>query len=654
MPEPSVSAAAPSARAADELDRLLAAGAIGPLDREFARLLGRLTRAPRDGLLAAALASRQIGLGHVCLPLARFEGLRRRLLADGEHGPAVWTPAGAEWIGRLRAWSAVGVPGEYRPLVLDAAGRLYLYRYWRYETELAARLVALARTPVAIDPSALAPQLDRLFPAAAAGGTQPDDQRLACANAALSRLALISGGPGTGKTTTLARLLALLIIGAGNTLRIRLAAPTGKAAARMLEALRGARDALDAQLDHAQRAALPTEAATLHRLLGVRPDSAARFRHDAEHPLALDVLVVDEVSMVDLPLLAKTVAALPAHARLILLGDRDQLASVEAGAVLGELGAQAGPPSPARAAQLAAASGMTVEADPGPLPPLRDCVALLRHSYRFAGDSGIGALAQAVNRGDTDAALARLAAGGADLEWLADDAGAPVLAAALAGYAGYWALLRAGQATPLHLDALHAEFGRFRVLAGTRSGPLGVETLNGRLEAHARRAAGVPDAALWYPGRPVMVLRNDYGLNLYNGDIGIAAPVADGSHSVHVHFPRPDGGYRALPVARLPEHEPVFAMTVHKSQGSEFDAVLLVAPPADSPLATRELLYTGITRTRRRLVLAAGPAAIAVACARRVERDSGLVDRLAEAAAGTLPPTRGSAPGPRMGEAEDD
>ncbi|HMX54704.1 MAG TPA: AAA family ATPase, partial [Plasticicumulans sp.] len=231
----------PRARVDDELDRLLAAGAIGPLDREFARLLQRLVRGQgsRAGLLAAALASRQIGLGHVCLPLTGFEGFRRRLLAEDEQGPAIWAPAAAEWIERLRRWPAVGSPGEFRPLVLDADGRLYLYRYWRYETGLAARLVELAQAPVRVDEPRLRQGLDRLFPQAAADAAGPDLQRLACANAALSRLALICGGPGTGKTTTLAKLLALLLMHDGDSLRIRLAAPTGKAAARMLEALRG-------------------------------------------------------------------------------------------------------------------------------------------------------------------------------------------------------------------------------------------------------------------------------------------------------------------------------------------------------------------------------------------------------------------------------
>ena len=634
----------PRARVDDELDRLLAAGAIGPLDREFARLLQRLVRGQgsRAGLLAAALASRQIGLGHVCLPLTGFEGFRRRLLAEDEQGPAIWAPAAAEWIERLRRWPAVGSPGEFRPLVLDADGRLYLYRYWRYETGLAARLVELAQAPVRVDEPRLRQGLDRLFPQAAADAAGPDLQRLACANAALSRLALICGGPGTGKTTTLAKLLALLLMHDDDSLRIRLAAPTGKAAARMLEALRGARDRLAGQLEPALLAALPTDASTLHRLLGVRPDSTARFRHDAGHPLALDVLVIDEVSMVDLPLLAKTVAALPAHARLILLGDQDQLASVEAGAVLGELGAQAGAPSPQRAAQLAAISGCTIEADPEPLlPPLRDCVALLRRSYRFSGASGIGALARAVNAGDAGAALAQLEAGAEDLQWSQATAIEAVIERARSGYRSYLQLLGTAAAAQ-DPQALHAAFARFRVLGGLRSGALGVETLNARLEREARRAAGRPDTALWYPGRPVMVLRNDYGLNLYNGDIGIATVDAEGT--LAVQFPRPEGGFRALPVARLPEHEPVFAMTVHKSQGSEYDEVLLVAPPADSPLATRELLYTGLTRARAQLGIVASAEAVQVACSRRVARDSGLAGRLAEAAAGTLVQPPGVSP----------
>ncbi|TCO79703.1 DNA helicase/exodeoxyribonuclease V alpha subunit [Plasticicumulans lactativorans] len=613
----------PAAAAGDELQRLFDAGVLSELDLGFARLLVRLGGGGPALALAAALASRAVGEGHACLDLANPGPRGRLLLPAAADAPALWAPEPAAWRAALAASPAVGAPGgEPAPLLLDAAGRLYLYRYWAYEGALAAGLRRLAAQPVDVDAARLRADLARLFPADPAAA----DQRRAAAVAVLSRFAVISGGPGTGKTTTLARVLAALVGQHGPGLRVRLAAPTGKAAARMEEALRAATAQLAAQGEAAATlAALPQTASTLHRLLGVRPGSV-RFRHGPDAPLALDLLVIDEVSMVDLPLMAKTVAALPAQARLLLLGDRDQLASVEAGSVLADIAAQAGPPPAAFAARLGAVLGEPVAAAAATTAPLAESIALLRHSFRFDARAGIGRLAAAVNTGAAADALALLeGAAAADLGWLPDGDVEAVVDAALAGYRGYLDAVRAG-APP---ETLFAAFAGFQVLCAQRHGALGAQGLNARIEARARRALGLPDTP-WYPGRPLLVTRNDYTLGLYNGDVGIAVATADGA--LRVHFPAAGDGAapRDLPLARLPEHEPVFAMTVHKSQGSEFDRVLLVLPEADSPVLSRELLYTGITRARRHVHLAATAETLARAVARPVRRASGLAARLAD------------------------
>lgn len=593
------------------LCRLFAAGRIDALDLEFARMIGRQCRSTRwDWLLAAALASHAPALGHVCEPLA---GPRRLLLGADERGEALWTPQAAGWLQRLRDCPALGRPGELKPLLLDASGRLYLYRYWLAERTLAERLLALAAQPVAVDEARLAADLATLFPGAAAD----DGQLRAAATAALSALALITGGPGTGKTTTLASVLAALLRQGEPPPRIALAAPTGKAAARMGEALDQRRPAIAAAFGADFAAQLPTTAMTLHRLLGLRPDGSAR--HDAATPLDCDVLVIDEASMVDLTLMSRTLAALPPRARLILLGDRHQLASVDAGAVLGDLGAQAGPPSPAFAERLRRVTGAApTAAEAG--SALRDGIAELSVSHRFGADSGIGRLARAINAGDADAALASLEAGLDDLAWQPAAGSEAAVARALAGYEAYLQALAAGADAP----ALAAAFAGFRLLAATRHGPLGVETLNARIEARIRQRLRCGEV-LWYPGRAVMVTRNDYTLGLFNGDVGIAVGSEQG---LRVAFVGADGHCRTLPVPRLPEHEPVFAMTVHKAQGSEFECVLLVLA-ASEQATSRELFYTGVTRARRQLELLAEREALQQAVQTVKPRASGLADRLA-------------------------
>jgi len=598
---------------------------LGPLERAFVASLQRLEpQTPEAVLLAAALCCEALASGDVCLPLRRLAGRRPWPEID------LVLPALEAWRAQLEASPLVSGPGAYAPLILDGE-RLYLARYQAYEQQLAERLLARASDAPEVDEACLVESLARLF---AFNRQTPDWQRLAAAQAVRRRLAVISGGPGTGKTTTVVRLLAALLEQPGGAnLAIGLAAPTGKAAARMAEAIRNAK----AQLPVAEaiRAALPDEARTLHRLLGSRGDSP-RVRHDATNPLPLDVLVVDEASMVDLALMAKLVEALPPRARLILLGDKDQLAAVEAGAVFAELCEGRG--FDARAA--ADLERLTSQAVPiqAPRSRLGDAVVLLTHSHRFAGDSGIGELARRINAGDAPGTLALLREGAAELLWNAEPSAAALVERLEQGYAAYLQAAREGDPA-----AAFAVFNGFRALTAQREGAFGVAGLNEALEARFKRRLGVASRERWYPGRAIMVRQNDYALGLFNGDIGLCLPSGDG---LRVFF-EGEQGFRGFAPARLPSHDSAFAMTVHKSQGSEFSEVLLALPEQPSPLLTRALLYTGITRARQRVELWALPARLAEAVNARAERASGLAERLA-APAPTAPAVAAPADGDQL------
>jgi len=444
----------------------------------------------------------------------------------------------------------------------------------------------------------------------------------------MRRLTVVSGGPGTGKTTAAAALIACLLELDPGT-RIVLAAPTGKAAARMREALAArARD-----LPESVRARLPAEAHTVHRLLGVTP-TPGRFRHHADNPLALDLLVVDEASMLDLALAAALVDALPAHARLVLLGDKDQLAAVEAGAVFADLSA-GWRFTPATAARVAALTGAPVDAltqgsgadAPAALP---DCVVWLTESHRFRADSGIGRLARDINAGEGAAALDWLrAAADPAATWMEDAAEAPAaatLAALESGYAAYFAALRespASETPEARAARVFKAFDRFRVLVAIHDGPRGLDAINALLTRRARAALGVDaETGAFWPGRPVIVTRNDPITKLFNGDIGLVLPDPDGAP--RVWFPAADATHRALPPRRLPEHDTAFALTVHKSQGSEFAEVFFLLPAKAVKVLSRELLYTAVTRAAQKVTIAGGSEVFAAGCGERSERFSGL------------------------------
>jgi exodeoxyribonuclease V alpha subunit len=565
-------------------------------------------------MLAAALLSRDAGEGHVCLPLAR-------LTADNK------TPApllacfalldeAPDWQAILMRSPAVSDGAEPTPLILIGE-RLYLNRLWRYE-QAVARFFSEANQPLTCDEAEMQRTLNDLFIVDEAVNWQ----KVAAAVALTRRISVISGGPGTGKTTTVARLLAALIQMSGEArCRIRLAAPTGKAAARLTESLGGAVQKLP--LTEAQRKLFPTEASTLHRLLGAQPGSQ-RLRYHAGNPLHLDVLVVDEASMIDLTMMSRLIDALPVHARVIFLGDRDQLASVEAGAVLGDICTWASAGFTAqRAQELAALTGCQLEGNASPVAgALRDSLCLLQKSYRFGSDSGIGQLAAAVNRGDRQALRSVFDGRFSDIEKKPLQSGEEYLSMlddALEGYQHFLQAVRQ-QASP---EAVIAAFGEYQLLCALREGPFGVTGLNERLEqvlAQKRQIARQPHSR-WYEGRPVMISRNDSALGLFNGDIGIALDRGEG---LRVWFQMPDGSVKSVQPSRLPDHETAWAMTVHKSQGSEFDHAALILPVQMSPVVTRELVYTAITRARRRLSLYADESVLAQAVTTRTERRSGL------------------------------
>jgi exodeoxyribonuclease V alpha subunit len=685
------------------LDGWVEAGALRALDLAVTRFVAERGD-ERDAavLLAVALTSERNGHGHVCLDLsgalAQPEALLGRLRDDEEISPVV---RGAletrlqalrcpDWVERLAASSAVcdrlgGAPDDgVAPLVL--AGRperplLYLRRYWQYENRIRDGIAARLARPIAIDAGALRSQLDALFPAPTeVEAVTPDWQRIACALAARSAFAIITGGPGTGKTTTVLRLLALLqgLAAAAGTppLRVELAAPTGKAAARLSESLAGQVRGLPAEGIGSR--AMPTQVKTLHRLLGTIPGSR-HFRHQAANPLPADVIVVDEASMVDVEMMASLLEALRPEARLILLGDKDQLSSVEAGAVLGDLcrRAAAGHYRPETAAWLHAATGQMIPDAllDGAGTPLDQAIAALRRSYRFSEEGGIGALATLVNRptpaaargaGRLDAVQALFARDGSRagdglgtiaavrLDGTADTALAELVREGYGGPSGYLTVMR--EAAPLAtadqaaLDAwagqvLAAQKG-FQVLTPLRQGPWGVEGLNQRFieilsDARLLGTEVLPsDVAQrqWLAGRPVLVMRNDYGLGLMNGDIGVTLAVPAGSApdggagartALRVAFPSVDGGVRWVLPSRLQSVETVFAMTVHKSQGSEFHHTALILPDRPNPALTRELLYTAITRARSRFTLLySDDGVLAEALERRVQRISGLEELL--------------------------
>ncbi|GGG54948.1 RecBCD enzyme subunit RecD [Pseudohongiella nitratireducens] len=603
--------------------------------------------------LSVALVSLYAGQGHVCLDLARClkapEGI---LLSPVDSNPSLPeyqpNPAAllsglqlAEWVEALSLSSLSGLEEPGSPLVLNTTEPerplLYLRRMWQYEQDIITGISQrLSADNAAPDTTQILQVLNDLFPdnttTDTSANTSVDWQKIACAQSIRVPFSIITGGPGTGKTTTVVRLLAALtdLQEKGNPLRIKLAAPTGKAAVRLSDSINAQRSKL------ANAEAIPGRVTTIHQLLGPKAGSR-EFKYHAAHPLPADVVVIDEASMVDVEMMARLISALLPSCRLVLLGDKDQLASVEAGAVLGSLCQRAMQMHylPATAQWLYQATRQTIP-DAGLDQqgyPLDQAITMLRFSHRFGRIPGIGEVAIKVNHGDPSSLtcfdgrypeLTRLV--------VSRDSQDAVLARLVTdteqGFGYYLGVMQSGQ--PVSSDNRSPDqaeidhwaqqvldaYSRFQLLAVLRQGPTGVAGLNTRIEAHLASRhliqrlhldnTGQPSR--WYAGRPVMMTRNDYSLGLMNGDIGITLWYPATRHSparLSVAFPDPKRpqGVRWVSPNRLPQVDTVFAMTVHKSQGSEFAHTALILPGADNPVMTRELIYTAITRASRRFTL---------------------------------------------------
>ncbi len=585
------------------LDTLFNAGAITECDRRFAQFINRLGAGGSPYCaIAAALVSRASADGHACLELSLAPDQNPRL-------DAAECPPTSAWVDALRQSAAVGEPGDYRPLIIHK-NRLYLHRLWTAQQRLATNLRArlAARTPI---PQTAGTLLKRLFP-----DDEPVDWQCVAAFAALRQKAcVITGGPGSGKTTAIARILAAIQERESGS-RTLCAAPTGKAAQRMSEALAAAVASFGAPI--------PVEATTIHRLLGIIPRST-RFRHGPDNPVPADTVVIDEASMVDLPLMDRLCAALPATCRLLLVGDRNQLASVDVGSVLGDLC----PPdaaasfSPEFRQEITQATGMHLPRTSGKANALADGIVELKRGYRF--NQSIATVSSAVNQGDVDAALRCLESGApdADVVWTAvNQSGAMQARLAALTLEGFEPYVQAN--TPAAaLDA----FRQFRVLCALRTGATGVDAINQMVERALFRAGKLAPLERFYERRPIMITRNEYSLNLYNGDIGVIMRDQQGG-DMRAFFAGPGSALRAFAPSRLPPHETAFAMTIHKSQGSEHDRVLILLPDRDTPVLTRELLYTALTRARRRVWLWGSRETLTKCITRITERSSGLREAL--------------------------
>jgi len=588
------------------------------IDRHFADFIFQESGgAPTILKPVVSLLSNAVGDGNICLNLADIAGKEIRI--DGEE---VRLPKLEKLHKSLLETPVVGSPGEFRPLVLDRDGRLYLYRYWKYEQDLARVILDKATlTCDNIDEELLGKGMDRIFPGAAE--KDPDWQKVAALAALRKKFSIISGGPGTGKTSTVIKILALLLEQREvEPVRIALAAPTGKSAMRLKESIGLMKETLDC-VDSIKKL-IPHDVATIHRLLGPIGGSV-RFRYSDKNPLPYDVVIIDEASMVALPLMAKLAAALKQNARLILIGDRDQLASVEAGAVLGDMcgGGRQEMFSPEFGnlfATLACARIPT--ASPGErLPPLTDSLVILKKNYRFTADSGIGAVGRAVNAGQGKEAIAMLKGNVfPDIVWhnvpKLDGLKKAIIGAVVEGYSTYLAAGTAAESLRL--------FDTFRFLCALRQGPYGVAGINILIEEILAGKGLIDPQQRWYRGRPVLITVNDYNMKLFNGDVGIIFPDPEGSGNPRAFFPALDGGVRKVSPVRLPAHETAYAMTIHKSQGSEFDRIHMLLPGNDSAILTRELIYTGITRAKNRVDIWGNEDVFVTSVSRRIDRKSGL------------------------------
>ena len=665
------------------------AGWLRPLDSQLAAFVLRQdAQAAPQLLMATAMLAHLEGRGHTCLPLAVLHSAAQSVLAwpDAAHTAFSrwWAdhPAPlAQWrqalqcspvvrqVPALQTQPAADLFAQADALVDDDTGQplvlagsadaplLYLRRYWQHEQAVMHGVAQRASTQHLVDPAQVRQWLDRLFGPAdpsTPASAEPDWQRCACALALRAGLTVVTGGPGTGKTYTAARLLALLWAThpQPSHLKVALAAPTGKAAARLRQSIDQALAELGPRL--ASHIDLPTlaqtlgAASTVHALLGAQRHSRA-FRHHAQAPLDVDVLIVDETSMIHLELMAALLDALPPHARLVLLGDKDQLASVEAGSVLGDLCAHADTLRYNNATRdyLQASTGTALPAADVAGSAIDQQTVMLRQSRRFGTTIGAVALAVNAGRAHTEAgsgqpgAYALLHSSGA--ESAVTLMGAPVQPDAVArlaakgrvgasvSYADYLQLVQARPPGPQNIDehsdwavAVLRAFELFRILCAVHQGPWGDVAINTDVQRALAGSGLLKPVGEWFEGRPVMITRNDKALGVFNGDVGVTLrnPAGD---KLRVYFLDGDQ-LRSVPVSRLAHVDTAFAMTIHKSQGSEFAHTVVVLPDAGGDILTRELIYTGVTRARTHLTVVEPRAGLlGQAVAQRVLRSSGWV-----------------------------
>ena len=678
------------------LEILCQKGVIRQLDYQFARFIASQESGYPEAVgFAAGVLSSELAKGHICIE-PEPDKMVAALGLYGESAERLTTDLSRiDWPKILQESSCTGDTVSITPMIYDGE-RLYLHRYWHYEDGLAKKLLSLAEplTFSAEEVESLSSTLNHLFarnyhylyrtlkqaPTAnqvmrqqmvcdhldivrpgsldwegidtfLTDAKKPEDlsgldrfiprqvclnwQKVAAAVALTRRFAVVSGGPGTGKTTTVAKLLAALVeqgLQRQQALVIKLVAPTGKAAARLTESLGSAIDKLP--VAPAIRETIPTEASTVHRLLGAVPNRA-EFRHGTANPLHLDVLVVDEASMVDLSLMYKLVSALPNHARLILLGDKDQLASVEAGAVLGDIcsfsGEGYGQNQSHLLSQLTGFRHFPVSVQHH---QLADSLCTLQKSYRFDARSGIGQLAKAINTGEPRRVEKVWQQDFTDIEYhpLSPASYSVMVNLLVDEYRKYIELVHRDDFVSVSQQAKEVllQFSRCRLLCAVREGDFGVQGLNEKIERALTAKRQIrPLGEQWYAGRPVMVTRNDYALGLFNGDIGICMPDrSEETSRLKVFFELPDGTVKAVLPGRVPEHETAYAMTIHKSQGSEFDLTVMVLPNQFNRVLSRELIYTGVTRAKKRLLLFGDRSVINQGVRERTQRSSGLRKKL--------------------------
>ncbi len=604
------------------LERLTSDGVLGPLQMAFAKMIGRIDPSARDTvLLAAALVSEQLTRGHICLDLAQADQIVFGFGNDRDQAIRYdrW-PAIDRWLKDLAASPSVLVRESRddaqhidRPLVLEKTGRkLYLARYWYYQQQLAHSILQrIAMPSLEMDENSLRSDIARLFPDRHAPGDA--GQCLAAASTIDQRFGIITGGPGTGKTTTVAKLLALRIMQQPNVpddgeLRVLLMAPTGKAAQRLNESLGRVANALDID-ESVRKQLLGIQAGTIHRILRwtpLPPELGGPFSHGSDYPVEADVVLVDEASMVDIGLMSHLFSAVPMQAQLILMGDRDQLASVEAGSILGDLCGDLADAATSRlsARRRQAIAGRTgIEPDTGTASrhALADHIMPLRHSHRFDPSSSLGRMAAAVRAGDAEGVIAELhqqEPSDGPIVWIQPEKPSATLAhIAELATEEYTAYLKDLAQCPEGRPSVLQSLLRFRVLCAHREGLWGEVNLNRVIAERLDRLGLIRLRRHAYLGQPVMVTRNDYRQELFNGDVGVVVRDPGGEElAVMFESAAHPAGCRRVPAALVPETRPCYALTIHKSQGSEFHHVMVVLPHRPSPILTRELLYTGITR----------------------------------------------------------